>query len=160
MSSTGIYRALMEAIEGRRSELGLSMATVNDISGVNEGYYAKMIYPDSPSGRQAQWRQVHDVVEALFGSDFEIKIVPGACENRRLASAPVIDQNISSNARNIRHWRHRRHFVELGRQGGLSRAKLGKDKLAAAARKGWKKRRAAQRAAAAHKAANEARAAT
>jgi hypothetical protein len=160
--STGIYRALMMALEGRRVELGLSMAAVNDLSGVNDGYYAKMIYPDTPSGRQARWEQVHDVVEALFGAGFTLVIVPDEEVNHRLRSAPRIDENISGNSRQIRHWRHRKHFEKLGRLGGEARAKLPKWKLTAIARKAnkvrWSRARAAKRAGEAHRAANEARA--
>lgn len=158
MPSTGIYRNLMMALEGRRVELGLSMAAVNDISGVNDGYYAKMLYPDTPSGRQARWEQVHDVVEALFGKGFTVKIVPDEVENTRLLSAPRIDENASGNARKIRHWRHRKHFVELGRLGGVMRAKLPPRKLTAIARKAnkirWKRIRDAKRSGEIHKKAN------
>lgn len=136
------------------------MATVNDISGLNDGYYAKMIYPDTPSGRQARWEQVQLAVEALFGKGFRVEIIPDEAENRRLTSAPVIDETVSTNSRNIRHWRHRKHFSELGRIGAAARNKLGKNKLAAFARKGWKRRRAAQRQGEAHKAANAEKRAT
>jgi hypothetical protein len=159
MTSTAVYRAIMQVVEARRVELNISMATVVELSGVNEGYYAKMIYPDSPSGRQAQWRQVQDVLEALFGRDFEIKIEPGTEENRRLLSAPRIDENASGNARKIRHWRHRKHFSELGRLGGVMRAKLPKRKLTAIARKAnkirWKRIKDAKRQGEAHKKVNE-----
>lgn len=158
MPSTQIYRELMAALEGRRVELGLSMATVNDMSGLQDGFFAKMIFPDTPSGRQARWETVQLAVEALFGRGFTVNIVADADENRRLAGAPVVDENASSNARKIRHWRHTKHFVELGRKGAIARNALGTDAHRAAARKGWKKRRAAKRAGAAHKTANEARA--
>lgn len=148
----------MQALEGRRVELGLSMASVNDLSGVNDGYYAKMIYPDTPSGRQARWEQVQDVVEALFGKGFTLQIVPDEEVNQRLLTAPRIDENASGNALKIRHWRHRKHFVELGRLGGVMRAKLPKRKLTAIARKAnkirWKRIKDAQRSALAHKKAN------
>jgi hypothetical protein len=61
---------------------------------------------------------VQDVIEALFGADFEIRIVPGTAENRRLLSAPRIDENASSNARNIRQTgtlQARLHAVKNGR---------------------------------------------
>lgn len=160
MPSTPVYRALMAALEGRRLELGLSMATVNDISGLQDGFYAKMIHPDTPSGRQARWETVQLAVEALFGSGFVISIVPDEDENKRLLTAPRIDDSASANARNIRHWRHTKHFVELGRRGGISRAaKLGGDKCSRIASKAakarWKRARAAKRSGEAHKKANE-----
>lgn len=154
MTSVEVYRQMVKVIEDRREECNLSMETVNDLAGLNDGYYAKMINPDSPSGRQAHWTTVQLAIEALFGRNFTLQILPDVAENRRLASAPTRNENASSNARNIRHWRHRRHFEELGRKGGEARAKLGLAKLSAAARKGWKKRKAAQRAGQAHRAAN------
>lgn len=160
MPSTPVYRALMAALEGRRLELGWSMATVNDESGLQDGFFSKMIYPDTPSGRQARWETVQLAVEALFGSGFVISIVPGDDQNRRLTSAPVIDDSASANARKIRHWRHSRHFAELGRLGGRARAaKLGKDKMSKIARLAQRKRRKrerdARRQGEAHKRANE-----
>ena len=161
--STGIYRALMMALEGRRVELGLSMAAVNDLSGVNDGYYAKMIYPDTPSGRQARWEQVHDVVEALFGAGFTLQIIADEDENRRLRAAPRIDDSASGSARKIRHWRHTRHFKELGVLGAKARnERLTPQQRSQSARKAvnirWKRVRDAKRAGQAHKAENEVRA--
>lgn len=119
MASTGIYRALMEVFEGRRIELGLSMASVNDLSGVNDGYYAKMIYPDTPSGRQARWEQVQDVFEALFGTDFEVQII--AKNWREPSMLGTLKKDLSTNSLQVRHWRHRSHFKKLGREGGRKR---------------------------------------
>jgi hypothetical protein len=165
MASTAVYREFMAALEGRRVELGLSMATVNDMAGLQDGFFAKMLYPDTPSGRQARWETVQLAVEALFGKGFTVHIVADEDENRRITSAPVIDVCASANARKIRHWRHSRHFAELGRLGGLSRAKLGKAKLSAIAskaqKKRWKRIRDAKRSGELHKKANaEARTAT
>lgn len=158
--STLVYRMLMLAIETRRKELGLSMATVNDLSGLQDGFFSKMIFPDTPSGRQARWETVQLAMEALFGKDFTIQIVPGSDENKRLSSAPGIDPGASANALKIRHWRHRKHFEQLGSKGGAARARLPDWKLTAIGRKGakarWKKVRAAQRQGAKHKASNQA----
>lgn len=162
MPSTAIYRELMAVLEGRRVELGLSMATVNDMSGLQDGFFAKMLYPDTPSGRQARWETVQLAVEALFGKGFTVHIVADAEENRRITSAPIISADISTNARKIRHWRHSRHFSELGKKGAAARSKLPKHRLTAiyrkAAKKRWKRVRDAKRAGLAHKATNEARA--
>lgn len=152
--SVAVYRAIVFAIEKQRVSLGVSMAQVNEIAGVPDGYYAKMLYPDTPSGRQAQWQQVQDVIEALFGADFALQITPSEAENRRVTSAPIIDKGMSTNALQNRHWRHRKHFVELGKKGAAARDKVPKRKLSAiyrkAARNRWKRVRAAQRQGAAH----------
>lgn len=161
MASTGIYRNLMMALEGRRVELGLSMAAVNDLSGVNDGYYAKMLYPDTPSGRQARWEQVHDVVEALFGSDFEVQII--AKNWREPSMLGNLKKAPSTSALLVRHWRHGSHFKKLGREGGRKRF-IGKtaDEISQMQRevalKRWRNHRKAKRAqrqGEAHREANE-----
>jgi hypothetical protein len=41
---------------------------------VADRYFAKN--PDSPSGRQAQWRTIQDIVDALFPEGFDVEIRP------------------------------------------------------------------------------------
>lgn len=164
MPSTAIYRALMAACEGRRVELGLSMATVNDLAGLQDGFFAKMLYPDTPSGRQVRWETLQLAVEALFGKGFTVHIVADEDENRRILSAPRIDDTASANARKIRHWRHTRHFQVLGSLGAKSLfSNMTKEQRSAKARRAskarWKRARAAKRSAEEHKKQNaEARA--
>lgn len=158
MVSTAVYRSLMLACEARRLELGHSMATVNDMAGLQDGYYPKMIYPDTPSGRQAQWATVDLAFEALFGKGYTITIQPG---EMRMLSAPSIDKGASINALKNRHWRHTKHFRDLGKKGGQARlAKLSPKQHSALAkrmaRKRWSKARSAKRQGAAHAAANAA----
>jgi hypothetical protein len=158
---TAIYRILMVEFERQRLARGLSMAQVDDLAGTQDGFYAKMIYPDTPNGRQSRWETVQDVADALFGRDFLISI---RGLNGGSVSALTVEKGASTNALKNRHWRHSRHFAELGRLGGLARAKLGKDKLTAIGRKASKTRskriRDAARSGAAHKAANDEKRAT
>lgn len=135
------------------------MAEVDEIAGTQTGYFAKAVYPDTPNGRQSRWETVDLIVEALFGRDFEIIIVPGSDENRRLHNALRIDESASATARKIRHWRHSKHFAELGRRGAiaghLKRSKPMRSKMASKMAKiRWKRERAAQRHGTAHKHAN------
>lgn len=152
---TAIYRVIMVEFERQRLARGLSMAQVDDLAGTQDGFYAKMIYPDTPTGRQSRWETVQDVADALFGRGFLISI--SGLENDRPA-ALGIDKGASTNALKNRHWRHSKHFEQLGRLGGDARAKLPDWKLTAIGRKGakarWKKARAAKRQGDAHKAAN------
>lgn len=155
MTSTALYRSLMEVIERRRLELGLSMERVNDLAGAADRYYGKMIYPDTPSGRQARWETVDEFMQALFGCDYEIQIVPGALNRLALTalSEPVAASRPSIN---IRHWRHSRHFKELGKKGGLARAaKLSPAQRTAIAKRANRAMRR-KRKGEAHKAKNEA----
>lgn len=156
MTSTALYRSLMEVIERRRLELGLSMERVNDLAGTQDGYYAKMIYPDTPSGRQARWETVDLVVEALFGKDFVLQIEG---ENPGLRSAPRIDRGISEKSLQVRHWRHRTHFKTLGEIGRAKRfGKMTKDQRSELGRKlvrkRWRAYRKAKRVGDKHRAEN------
>ena len=125
MAATSIYRALMVAVEARRLELGLSMDRVNDLAGLQDGYFAKMIYPDTPSGRQAQWATVDLAMEALFGKGYDVFVVSNS-ESKR--SAVSLDKGASTNALKNRHWRHSRHFSDLGARGGAATAKASSSK--------------------------------
>lgn len=162
MTSTAIYRSLMEVIERRRSELGLSMAAVDDLAGTQDGYYAKMIYPDTPSGRQARWETVDLVVQALFGREFGIDL---SGNNAGMLSRGSIQHDVNEKSRQIRHWRHSRHFKNLSAKGVIARQiKLSPAKRRSIARKAaktrWKRAREAKRKGEAHKAVNAAKAKT
>lgn len=153
---TAIYRVIMVEFERQRLARGLSMAQVDDLAGTNDGHYAHMLYPDTPSGRQARWETVQDVADALFGRGFEINIV---AINGPAPSALGIDKGASSNALKNRHWRHTRHYKDLGSRGGKARfANKTPDEISAMQRqvnrKRWKRVRAAKRSGAMHKAAN------
>jgi hypothetical protein len=118
MKSTAVYRALMLAIEARRLELGIAMATVDDMAGLQDGYYAKMIYPDTPSGRCAQWATVDLVIQALFGTDYAVRFDGGYGDMPATAS---IDKGASHKYLEYRHWRHSRHFQNLAKLGAAKR---------------------------------------
>lgn len=159
--STAVYRALMVEFERQRLDRGLSMAEVDDLAGTQDGYYSRMLYPDTPYGRQAQWTTVQDVGDALFGRGFSIQI---AAVEGAIRSAPRIDKGPSNKALEVRHWRHRKHFQDLGTLGAKAlHASRTPEERSRAARKAvktrWKRVRAAERAAIEHKKRNaEARA--
>lgn len=115
VKSTAVYRAIMMEVERRRLALGLPMWKVDDLAGTQDGYLAKMLTPDSPSGRQAGWPLVQDVIDALFEDGFVLRIEP---ENGLVPSALGIDRGKSTKALQIRHWRHTRYFRDLGAKGG------------------------------------------
>jgi hypothetical protein len=153
--SSPIYRIIMVEFERQRLARGLSMAQVDDLAGCQDGYYSRMLYPDTPFGRQARWETVQDVADALFGRGFEVKIL-GSIGGE--PSALALDKGASSNALKNRHWRHTKHFAELGRRGGLARAKnLSTEQIRAIAKKAAKASKARRRGEA-HKRANEERA--
>lgn len=146
--ATQVYCKFVSAIEARRVELSLPMSQVDDLSGVQDGFFAKLVRPDAPNGRQSRWETLELVVQALFGTDYVIEIKPSnhvpPKPRPTRSPSPVGDPNRL-------HWRHQRLlnelFSELGRRGGEARAKIGTEKLSAIGRKGAKSRwRKAQRA--------------
>jgi hypothetical protein len=116
--ATVLYRVLMEVLEARRVELNLSMAVVDDMAGLQDGFFSKMTKPDALNGRQSRWETVELVVQALFGDDFNISITSGVRESRVLKSSLCFPKHPSANAPKNKHWRHRKFFVELGKRGG------------------------------------------
>jgi hypothetical protein len=64
----------MLEIERRRVQLGFSFIDVDNLAGLNDGYLAKMMWPDTPSGRNAGGETVQLVIDALFPKGFEVII--------------------------------------------------------------------------------------
>lgn len=64
--TTALYRSLLLAMERRRLKLGWPMWWVDEKSGVQSGYYAKMLYSETDSGRRANWLMLQYVVDALW----------------------------------------------------------------------------------------------
>ena len=73
-TATAIYRSVMLEIERRRLALGWPHWKANDAAGTQDGYLAKMILADTPSGRQASWETVQMVMDAMFPDGFEVII--------------------------------------------------------------------------------------
>ncbi|MGY4351225.1 hypothetical protein ACVWXM_007718 [Bradyrhizobium sp. GM7.3] len=76
-----VYRALLLECERRRQQLGWPMWRLDEISGVQEGHYAKCLHVDRQSGRQAQWKTLHLIVSALWPEGFDMQIKPKAGGN-------------------------------------------------------------------------------
>jgi hypothetical protein len=52
------------------------MEQVADRAGVGDRYWSKALYPDTPSGRQARWDTLQDIVDALYPAGFDVEIRP------------------------------------------------------------------------------------
>ena len=72
------YRAIMLELERRRLSLELPMDAVADRAGVADRYFSKALHADSPSGRQARWDTLQDIVDALFPEGYDVEIRPKA----------------------------------------------------------------------------------
>lgn len=77
MSSTGIYRSIVIELERKRLAMGISMDMMSELMGVAERSYAKMVWPDSPSGRQATWDKLQKAVDVLWDGGFDVVIRKG-----------------------------------------------------------------------------------
>jgi len=70
------YMAIMLELERRRLQLGLSMQEVCDRSGVADYYYSKALHASTPSGREARWSTLQDILDALFPAGADVVIKP------------------------------------------------------------------------------------
>lgn len=72
--ATALYKATVAQIRVRIKELGLTMWQCDDKAGLQDGYTAKLLNPDTPSGRQAGWDTLQLLVDALWPDGFEIEM--------------------------------------------------------------------------------------
>jgi hypothetical protein len=49
---------------------------VDEKSGVQDGYYAKCVYAETPSGRNANWQTLQWIVDALFPDGSGVRFTP------------------------------------------------------------------------------------
>lgn len=76
MIATAIYRAIMLELERRRLQLGWTMEEVCEVAGIQDRYYAKLLYCDEKSGRQARWETLEILMLTLFPEGYIVKIDP------------------------------------------------------------------------------------
>lgn len=112
------YMAVMLEIERRRLQLGLSMQEVCDRSGLADYYYSKSLHASTPSGRQAQWRTLQDLVDALFSEGYDVEIRPKV--GMRL-DAKQLRCKIKFAAASVNPKLQRELMRELGSKGGKAR---------------------------------------
>ena len=108
-----IYRALAAQLHDRIRKLGLPMWRCDDLSGVQDGYTAKMLHPDTPSGRQASWLTLDLMMQALYPDGYDIIVRPRDGRKALKLTAP---RNPTVDARD------RAVFQKYGRLGGLKAA--------------------------------------
>jgi hypothetical protein len=65
-TTTALYRSFVLGLERRRLQLGWPMHVVDDRAGLQDGYYAKMLHSETPSGRSAGWLMLQLVMDALW----------------------------------------------------------------------------------------------
>jgi hypothetical protein len=129
---TPLYRAIVLEIERRRIQLNISQDEVSDRAGVADRLYSKSLFPDTPSGRQSNWRTLQDIVDALFPEGFDVEIRPK--KGRRLSARDLRCKiRFASAPKDPRS--HRELMRDLGLLGAKARmSKLSKRELKKIAR--------------------------
>ena len=125
-AATPIYRALMVAIETRRQELGLPMWKVDDAAGTPDGYFPKALWPDTPSGRQANWDTVQTLIETLWPDGFTLTV-----KEKNGASMPASKQRVAVRFAGARFDAEKRAdwMTELSKKGASKGGHARADKL-------------------------------
>lgn len=133
-NATPFYLAVIWELRKHIIELGATMKQCDDVSGNMDGYTAKMLHPEAPSGRQAQWRTLQNLVDSLYPFGFEIRIRPKGSNNEIRA---VFDRKLAKNSDKLSglsrvqkeanrgllgHMPLRDLARDAGRKGGLARA--------------------------------------
>jgi hypothetical protein len=69
----------MLGLERRRLALGWPMWLVDERSGVQSGYYAKMLHAETSSGRNAGWNMLQLVADALYPDGCGVRFFISEC---------------------------------------------------------------------------------
>lgn len=121
--ATALYLAVTAQIHARIRRLGITMARCDDLSGLQDGYTAKLLHPDAKSGRQANWATLQLLMDAVFPDGVEVILRP---LDGRKAEKLVPETNPTVDART------RSVMAAMGRKGGLKSWEVRKAKLTAA----------------------------
>jgi hypothetical protein len=130
---------VLAAIEHGRIAIGAPMWKMDDLAGLQDGYYSKIINPNAPNGRRARSATLQLVIDALKRRGLHVVVrleVSGAVSTLTGLDKP------SQKARGILHWRDKRFFSKIGRLGGTTTAKRHSKLKVSWGRKGAKVRRA------------------
>ena len=96
-SSTVLYRAIVAILDRRIRSLRWPMHECDDRSGLQDGYTAKLLHPDTASGRQARWESLQLLIDALYPQGFVISMRASAGIAMR-ASASKINAPVPARA--------------------------------------------------------------
>lgn len=77
-----LYLEVVRALDARRRSLGWSMAVLDDMAGTQDGYFAKCLHADTPSGRQAGWEILQLYADALFPAGVTLVVMPSQRQAR------------------------------------------------------------------------------
>lgn len=128
-----IYHAIIVELERKRHAMGISMDEMSELMGTAERAYAKMLYPETSSGRVAQWPTLQKAIDVLFCEGFDLIL-------KRNADEPLTSQGtrrkIINSAAHFHRRTEREVMAERGRKGGQARAeKMTREQRSESARK-------------------------
>ncbi|MDO8596399.1 MAG: hypothetical protein Q7R45_07230 [Sulfuricaulis sp.] len=75
MTPTRFYLAVTAALDRRIRSLRWPMWQVDERSRLNAGHTAHVLHPDTKNGRQAQWKTLQKLVDALYPGGFKVAII-------------------------------------------------------------------------------------
>lgn len=84
-----LYDNIVWELRKEIMKLGLTMQECDDLAGVQEGYTAKCLHPDTASGRQAKWDTLEMLIRAVFKGDYRLKI---RSQKRMLSGLSTIEK--------------------------------------------------------------------
>ncbi|MBP2290761.1 hypothetical protein [Azospirillum rugosum] len=102
------------------------MEKLDDRAGANDGYFAKILHADTPSGRQAGWEMLDLYAQALFPGGVSAALAPTmrglklpapANENTPAVQLPL-DLDVAGPYCSLRSWYRRRRPPRIYRVGG------------------------------------------
>jgi hypothetical protein len=108
-------------VAGIQTAAGKPNWAVDDAIGLNDGHWAHLKSSNSPSGRGGSWRTFQEIADWVR-RDFKKIITWAVFDVADTAPSVVAKTDVNYAARQIRHWRHRKFFAELGRKGGVKTA--------------------------------------
>lgn len=74
MNATPLYLAIIAEVRKQIAARAWTMWKCDERSGVQDGYTAKMLHPNAPSGRQARWPTLQDTMDALYPDGVTVRV--------------------------------------------------------------------------------------
>jgi hypothetical protein len=87
--ATPLYHEIISRARARIQTLGWPMWRVDEEAGLQAGYTAKMLHPDTASGRIGQWDVLEKLMSALYPHGYDVVILAHPQPLERFSAKPV-----------------------------------------------------------------------
>jgi hypothetical protein len=77
-AATPFYEAVAWELRKQMLRLSLTFEQADELSGLEQGYAAKMLNPATPTGRQAGWVRIQYLMDVVYAGGFILTIRPRA----------------------------------------------------------------------------------